>query len=118
MLRVARSAIKILPLALIAALKSAMLKRIAACVERPANSAVSILSAPESVEHSASLAQSHALGLVSIADVVTCHAERRAIDFLAIYDATVVSNVVINARQFAVNLVQARTSVSNVARQS
>jgi hypothetical protein len=118
MLHVVRYAIKISRLAPIAALEVAMLKRIAAYVQRDANFVVSILSALESVENSASLAQSHALGSVSIADVVTCRAERHAIDFLAIYGVTVVSNVVINARQCAANLVQARSFVSNVARQS
>ena len=94
-----------------------MVERIAAYAQSVANSAVSILSVPESVENSAPHAQSPAPGSVSIADVVTCRAVHHATDFLAIYGAKVVSNVVINARQFAANLVQERTSVSNVARQ-
>jgi hypothetical protein len=118
MLHAVRSAIKISRLVPIAVLEVAMVKRIAAYVQKDANFVVSILSALENVENSAFLAQSHALGSVSIADLVTCRVERHAIDFLAICGATVVSNVVINARQCAANLVQTRIFVSNVARQS
>jgi hypothetical protein len=118
MLRVARSVIKISRVAPTAALEDAMAVRIVEYVQRVANSVVSIPSVLESAENSASLAQSHALGSVSIVDVVTCRVERHATDFHVIYVATVVSNVAINARQFAEKFVHARNSVSYVARQS
>src|SRR5579859_6395779 len=109
MLRVARSVIKISRLAPTAVLEDAMPMRIAEHVQRVANSAVSILSVLESVDSSAFLVQSHALGSVSIADVVTCRAGRHATD---------ISNVAISARQFAEKFVHPRNSVSNVACQS
>lgn len=87
-------------------------------VQRVVNSAVSILNAPRSVEIIAFLAQSHALGFVSIGVVATCRVERHATDFLAICVATVVSNVVTDALQFAEKFVHLKNSVSNVARQS
>ena len=118
MLRVARSVIKISRLAPTAVLEDAMPMRIAEHVQRVANSAVSILSVLESVDSSAFLVQSHALGSVSIADVVTCRAGRHATDCLVIYVATVISNVAISARQFAEKFVHPRNSVSNVACQS
>jgi hypothetical protein len=117
-LRVAKSATEISRLAPTTALEDVILMRIAEYVQRAVNSAVSILSVLESAENSAFLAQSHALGFASIAVFVTCLVERHVADFLAIYVATVVSNVVINARQFAEKFVQAKISVSNVARQS
>jgi len=117
-LHVAKSAIEISRLAPTNALEDVMPMRIAEYVQRVVNSAVFILSVLESAENSAFLAQSHAVGFVSIAVVVICRVERHATDFLATYVATVVSNVVINAHQFAEKFVQAKNSVSNAARQS
>jgi hypothetical protein len=118
MLRVRRSAIRISPLAPTAALEDATPMRIAVLVQSAANSAVAILSVLESVDNSVFLAPSHALGSVSIADVVTCRVGHPATDCLVIYVATVASNVAISARQFAERFVHPRTFVSNVALQS
>lgn len=115
--RVAKSVRKISQLVPIGAREHAIL-RIVAYVQVVANSVVFILSVQESVANTASLALSRVLGSVTTREVVLCHAERRATDFLAIYVVTVFSIVVINARRFAEKFVQTSTSVNNVAHQN
>jgi hypothetical protein len=113
-----KNATKILQLALIDVFDFVTLEKIVHRAKNLANFVVAILGALESVEKIASRAQSRVLGRASILGNVTCPAEHRAIDYLAIFDVLISSIADTGVLRSVARLVPSQNFVRSVAQRT